>query len=84
MGAALGGLLAAASCGGSDSSTEGPLQTDLGECHGVNSCKGQSACHTKEHACAGQNSCKGKGWLQMTKEDCQQKGGKWQELSMDM
>jgi hypothetical protein len=40
-------------------------------CHGVNSCKGQSACKSAHNACKGQNSCKGKGFLEMTKSDCQ-------------
>ena len=86
MGAALGGILMAASCGGSDGSNSGeaPAANAMGECHGINACKGQSACHTKEHACAGQNSCKGKGWLEMSKSDCDQKGGNWQEMTMQM
>src|SRR6185437_2729381 len=33
------------------------------KCEGVNSCKGHSACK-------GQNSCKGKGFLEMTKAEC--------------
>jgi len=40
-------------------------------CHGVNACKGQSACKSANNACKGQNSCKGKGYLEMTKSDCQ-------------
>ena len=39
-------------------------------CTGVNSCKGQSACKSANNACKGQNSCKGKGFLEMTKADC--------------
>jgi uncharacterized membrane protein len=39
-------------------------------CVGVNSCKGQSACKSANNACKGQNSCKGKGFLEMTKADC--------------
>jgi len=39
-------------------------------CDGVNSCKGTSACQTASSACKGQNSCKGKGWLSMTKAEC--------------
>ncbi|MEM7191377.1 MAG: hypothetical protein AAF405_00670 [Pseudomonadota bacterium] len=52
-----------------------------GKCMGVNTCKGTSACKTAENACGGQNSCKGKGWLAMTKEDCDAKGGKWEAKS---
>jgi len=39
-------------------------------CDGVNACKGQSACQTATNACKGQNSCKGKGWLYLSKSDC--------------
>jgi hypothetical protein len=40
------------------------------KCSGVNSCKGQSACKSANNACKGQNSCKGKGFVEMTKADC--------------
>jgi hypothetical protein len=40
------------------------------QCQGVNSCKGHSACKSANNACKGQNSCKGKGFLDMSKADC--------------
>jgi hypothetical protein len=40
------------------------------KCSGVNSCKGQSACKSANNACKGQNSCKGKGFVEMSKADC--------------
>ena len=40
------------------------------KCTGVNSCKGQSACKSASNSCKGQNSCKGKGFVEMTKADC--------------
>ena len=40
------------------------------QCTGVNACKGQSACKSANNACKGQNSCKGKGFLEMSKADC--------------
>jgi len=40
------------------------------ECHGVNGCKGQSACKTAESECSGQNACKGKGFLKLTQAEC--------------
>ena len=40
------------------------------KCEGVNSCKGTSACGTASSACKGQNSCKGKGWMYMSKAEC--------------
>ena len=40
------------------------------KCEGVNSCKGHSACKGASNSCKGQNSCKGKGFLELTKADC--------------
>lgn len=40
------------------------------KCEGVNSCKGHSACKSASNACKGQNSCKGKGFMEMTKAEC--------------
>lgn len=51
-----------------------------GKCHGINSCKGKTACATAEGACAGTNSCKGKGWLLMTEKECSDKKGKFEAL----
>ncbi len=48
---------------------------------GVNACKGQSACKTAENGCGGHNACKGKGWLALTKEECDAKHGKWESDS---
>jgi len=45
-------------------------------CGGVNECKGKSGCHGEKNACAGQNGCKGQGYIELTAEDCQSKGGK--------
>ena len=54
-------------------------------CFGANACSGQSQCNvpdgrvapgSKGHGCAGQNSCTGKGWITLTKEECDAKGGK--------
>ena len=50
------------------------------ECHGVNGCKGQSACKTAESECSGQNSCKGKGFLKLTQEECEKAKA---EMEMD-
>ncbi len=46
-----------------------------GKCTGVNSCKGQSACKTARNSCKAENSCKGKGFLEMSKADCDTAGG---------
>lgn len=39
-------------------------------CDGVNACKGQSSCKSANNSCKGQNSCKGKGFVEMTKKEC--------------
>lgn len=54
-------------------------KADLGECHGINACKGQGACGGKGHSCAGKNTCKGQGWVQLSKADCDAKKGKFVE-----
>lgn len=43
-----------------------------GHCVGANACKGQGACASAANACKGQNACKGKGYLNMTKDECDQ------------
>ena len=40
------------------------------KCEGVNSCKGHSDCKSAANACKGQNGCGGKGFLMMTKAEC--------------
>lgn len=40
------------------------------KCEGVNSCKGQSECKTAQNSCKGENSCSGKGFMMMTKAEC--------------
>lgn len=50
---------------------------DQVHCLGVHECKGKSDCHIAGgHACAGQNECKGKGWIALTRAECEQRGGK--------
>ena len=41
------------------------------KCEGANSCKGQSACATADNSCSGHNGCKGKGFLNLTKAECE-------------
>jgi hypothetical protein len=54
------------------------------KCFGANECSGQSACNvpdgrvapgSKGHACGGLNECRGKGWILLTKAECDGKGG---------
>lgn len=51
------------------------------ECHGVNSCKGQSSCKTATNACKGKNSCKGKGVEKMSAKHCKKHGGTVEEAA---
>ncbi len=48
-------------------------------CVGVNACKGKSSCKTADSACKGHNSCKGAGFVSVTKDVCDQLGGKVEE-----
>ena len=85
MGAAVAGLMI--SCTGTEEKMPEVSANEV-MCYGVNSCKGQGACHGKvdacngkngcqaETKCGGQNSCKGKGLIKLTKEECEAKGGK--------
>ena len=43
-----------------------------GKCIGATACRGKSDCSTGASACGGAtpNSCKGKGWLELTKAEC--------------
>jgi len=50
------------------------------KCQGINQCAGQSACQGSlpdggMHACAGMNACQGQGWIEVTKQECSDKGG---------
>lgn len=51
-----------------------------GQCFGVNSCKGTSACHSEKNSCAGSNACKGKGWLKVSEKDCKSKKGVFKQF----
>jgi hypothetical protein len=42
----------------------------VGHCMGANACKGHGACKSASNACKGQNACKGKGFVEMTKAEC--------------
>lgn len=71
--AALTGLLIAAGCahqGGYDANVYGTGKVAMGQCHGVNACKGKGDCSAATHDCAGENSCEGKGWIKMSKAMC--------------
>ncbi len=74
--------LFAAACGSSQTPAESPATDtatateDTVKCLGIHDCKGQSACNVEGgHACAGLNDCKGKGWIKVSKTECDEKGG---------
>jgi hypothetical protein len=51
------------------------------KCFGINTCQGQSVCAVNkpdlgiEHSCAGENACQGKGWIKVTRSECEAKSG---------
>ena len=68
-----------------DSGAEGGGAVASGDenvkCFGINTCQGQSVCAVNkpdlgiEHACAGENACSGKGWIKVTRTECEAKSG---------
>ena len=73
----VGGTVTA--CGHRTKLAEGQIK-----CFGVNECSGQAHCDvpdgkvaegSKGHVCGGLNECKGKGWLALTQEECDARGG---------
>src|SRR5437879_7682033 len=58
---------------------QGKTGGDMGNCAGVNACKGQGSCASAENSCAGKNAWKGKGVVEMVAADCTKKGGKGAE-----
>jgi hypothetical protein len=51
------------------------------KCFGINECSGQSVCAVNkpdlgiEHACAGENACQGKGWIKVSRTECESQSG---------
>ncbi len=80
---ALTAALLLAGCASSSSDAPGnkvatEQDGDMGQCTGVNSCKGTTSCAASgQNHCAGQNTCKGKGWLPLSKAECNTRGGKF-------
>lgn len=64
-------LLGTAACG----EDTGEAEQALVKCEGINECKGQSDCKGAASDCAGLNECKGQGFLEVTEEECAEKGG---------
>ncbi len=75
IGAALAGLtMTLSAC------PEQAAQANEGQCHGVNSCKGQGECSGVGHDCGGHNECKGQGWTKTTTEACAEQNGEFKPL----
>jgi uncharacterized membrane protein len=49
-----------------------------GKCFGVNACKGKSSCKSAGHTCKSNNACKGQGFVMVTKDTCDQIGGRFE------
>jgi uncharacterized membrane protein len=49
-----------------------------GKCFGVNACKGKSSCKSAGHTCKSQNACEGQGFVTVTKDTCDQIGGRFE------
>jgi uncharacterized membrane protein len=57
-----------------------PMTASAGEdsavhCYGVNVCKGHNDCKTASNACKGQASCKGQGFVSVSEQECEERGG---------
>jgi hypothetical protein len=78
LGAAVAGILGAISNAGfaADKPKNAMTKAEDVQCSGVNACKGKSACAAANSGCAGMNGCKGQGWVKVSKEACDQLGGK--------
>ena len=73
--------LFAAACGSKSADPKSTMpaaseKTAAVHCAGINSCKGTGGCKSEKNACKGQNGCKGEGYIELTADDCQAKGGK--------
>lgn len=80
MAAAAAALLSGcASTGNQAGAMDAKSDADVGQCYGVNKCKGQGACASKSSNCAGMNACKGQGWLTTSRGECDTKGGRFEE-----
>ena len=70
LAAAAAGIFALAPISGAVAGESAKVQ-----CFGVNGCKGMGSCKTAMNACKGHNSCKGKGFVELSADDCKEKGG---------
>ena len=54
-----------------------------GKCFGVNACKGKSSCKSSGHGCKSQNACKGQGFVTVSKDTCEQIGGRFEPAAAE-
>jgi len=81
LNAALIGLLAGSVAAHAEGTTNKSVKAAAGECHGINSCKGEGECAGKTNSCKGHNSCKGQGWVKMSKKECKEKKGTFKAMA---
>ena len=81
LNAAMMGLLLGSVAVHAEGTTSKTTKPASGECHGINSCKGEGACAGKSNSCKGKNSCKGEGWVKMSKKECKKKNGTFQKMA---
>ena len=62
-------MFVAGLAGGANAAEESGGEAKI-KCEGVNSCKGHSDCSSAHNDCKGQNSCSGKGFMMMSKAEC--------------
>lgn len=80
MATAVAALLVASGCSSDETTDESgndTAQSELVKCEGINECKGTSECKsaTNENGCQGLNDCKGQGWVTVSEDECDEKGG---------
>ncbi len=54
-----------------------------GRCMGVNACKGHSSCRSAHNSCEGRNACKGQGFVELTRQQCEQVGGSFEPATSE-
>ncbi len=55
--------------------------SNMGQCNGINACKGSASCAVSgQNHCAGQNTCRGKGWVALSKSDCNAQNGSFSDF----
>lgn len=59
------------------SAADNSTNSIMGQCMGVNSCRGHSDCKSVYNVCKGQNECHGFGFKVMSRKQCAAAGGRF-------